>query len=148
MFRIVLSALAFFGLQILLYYYLWRRLADDTKLSRPWRRRIAWGLLAVGLTTISTLFAARYLPPAVGRTIGWPVFLWMALLLLMMSMFALVDLVRFAIRGARRLCSSDTSEVTDPGRRAFVNRLVGGGVAVSAVSLAGSGTAEALKTPG
>jgi predicted MPP superfamily phosphohydrolase len=147
MFRLVLTSIAFTGFQVLLYYYLWRRLALDTKLTRVWRRRAGWLLLGLGLTAFGTLMVARFVTPAVGRTIGWPMFIWMALLLLMISMFGLVDLVRLGIRGTRRL-RPEARGIEDPGRRAFVNRMIGGGVAAGAVTLTGVGTATALKTPG
>ena len=149
MLRLVLSAIAFLGLQGLLYYYLWRRLALDTELTQTWRRRLAWFLLALGVTAFGTVLGARLLSPVIGRTLGWPMFTWMALFLLLVSLFALADLVRLSIRGGRRLVERNKTEVpADPQRRAFVNRMVGGGVTLGAVSFTGTGTVQALKTPG
>ena len=149
MLRLVFSAIAFLGLQGLLYYYLWRRLAVSTQLSPRWRRRIAWALGSLGVMTLSTLLISRFVSPAIGQTLGWPAFLWMAMLLLMATMFAATDVIRELIKGAGKLKPTPKEAAPpDPARRAFVGRVLGGGVVASTVSLTGAGTVSALKTPG
>ena len=143
-----LSAIVFLGLQVGVYYYLWRRFAVDTQLRPPWQRAIGVVLVGLGIGSILTLLAARWVSPVYGQTVGWPVFLWMATLLLMTTLFALVDVTRVSWRGTKALFKTDGNDgPLDPDRRAFVNRIVGGSVAAGAVSFTGCGTVVALGTP-
>lgn len=149
MFLLVLTAIGFTLTQGLLYYYLWRRLAVSTQLGSPWRSRVAWILASLGIFSFAVLMSARYLSPSIGRSAGWPAFLWLACFFQLAALFGLVDLGTLVVKLGRRLTRKSTGDgPADPQRRAFVNRALGGGVAIGAVGLTGSGTVNAMKTPG
>ena len=145
MLRVIAGILAL-SVQLALYYYLWRRLVANTELAPPWRRRITGALIVLGLSVPLTLVAARFISAAIGQTVGWPVLFWIAIAGLMTTYLGLIDLARLSRWGAKALAGLP-SEPADPSRRAFVSRVLGGGAALTAVSMAGHGAYQALKTP-
>lgn len=141
--RIVLGALwlaAYGGL----HYYVWRKLVRNTELPGRWRSWLTRGLFGLGVGVPAVVFGARYAWPELGRTLGWPAFLWMGLFFVMITTLGLLDLVRLAHRGARTVARRP-DRPADPERRAFFNRAIGGGAAVTAVSLTGAGVYGALR---
>ena len=141
------AAIAGITVQVVLYYYLWRRLIANTELGERWHRRATAALIILGLSVPLTMAGARFISADIGQTVGWPVFFWIALAGIMTTLFGLIDLARISHRGARTLLRR-VDAPPDPSRRAFVNRLVGGGAAAGAASAVGFGAYNALKTPG
>lgn len=133
--------------QVALYYYLWRRLVANTELAQPWRRRLTAGIIILGLSVPITLLAARFISAEIGQTVGWPVFFWIAISGIMTTLFGLFDLARLSRWGARAIAGRP-DEPDDPRRRAFVSRILGGGAALGAMTMAGHGAYQALRTPG
>lgn len=139
----VLSIIALVLSQLLLYYYLWRRLIASTELPAPWRKRLTWLLLGLGLSVPISMALAR-LAPEVGRGFAWPVMLWLGVFALICSFLAIGDLARLAFILVRKALRS--SEM-NPERRVFFRRAAGGGAVVAAVAVAGHGVTQALRPP-
>ena len=137
----VLGSVAYAGL----HYYVWRRLARDTGLPGVWRKRLALLFaVMVGSFPISQV-AWKTGATTVAKIIGWPALLWMPLLALTVTLLAIADVGRLFGWGALRMAKADTP--SDPDRRQFFNRALGGGVAVTATALSAQGMYKALTPP-
>jgi predicted MPP superfamily phosphohydrolase len=147
LYLLVPLALAYVAAVAGLHYYLWRKLVRDTLMAAPWRKRLTvlFAFMAIAVPTVVLL--ARFASPAIGRTVGYPAFIWMGFGLMLLSIFGVFDLARLAHRSAR-VVTRRPAEPVDPDRRRFFNRVIGGGAAVGAVSATGFGVYQALKTPG
>lgn len=131
-----------------LHYYLWRRLIHTTMLGRRWRRWLTGILVGLAVGVPLTLLASRFFWPELGRTAGWPVFIWIGLGFLMTTLFGLIDVARAAHWGMRRVAgAADTlaDAPLDGGRRQFFSRVIGGGTAITAATVTGAGIYRALR---
>ncbi len=129
------------GVQVSLHYYLWRRLARDTGASKQLRRIAAVAICVLAAMIPLTIWGSRYIEVAIGRTIGWPAFIWMAIAFMLFLCLVAIDSLVLLARLTSRLAKPDP---VDPNRRAFLARLFGG-VAFTASSCAtGVGVGEAL----
>jgi predicted MPP superfamily phosphohydrolase len=129
------------------HYYLWRRLIHDTRLHHPWRRVVTIALILFGVSIPLTMWTTRLLGARLGSTLGWPAFLWMAMLMLLMLGFLAVDgirMLRWSVRHGLALVQSARPEPVDPDRRMFFARVAGGAVATAATGTLGWGIREAL----
>ncbi len=146
MFRVLIVFLSL-SLQISVYYYLWRRLIRDTQIRAPWQRRLTIALVCAGASVPLTV-ASRKLSVVVGQTLGWPVFIWLALAgLTAVSLLAIdgAHLVAWLLRRVGSKPASDAPSNAD--RRAFLRRVGGAGAVLTATSLSAKGVYDALKTP-
>ena len=90
--------------------------------------------------------SANKLSSLFGQTLGWPVFLWMAIAGLLATSLLAIDSARLVGWAARSALRRETSEA-DLSRRAFMRRVSGGGAALSAIGLSFQGAYQALKVP-
>jgi predicted MPP superfamily phosphohydrolase len=132
----------------LIHYYLWRRLVRDPGLRYPWRGVVTMALILFGASVPLTMWTARLVDARVGQTLGWPAFLWMGWLFLLIVGFLAVDGVRLlrwsARHGLALVQNTGRPEPMDPARRVFFARVAGGAVATAATGTLGWGVREAL----
>jgi len=129
-----------------LYYYIWRRLVRDTDIRTPWNRRLTLALALLAPSVPITMGITKF-APGVGNVLGWPVFFSMAVVGLTVTFLVMVDSARLLAWATRRATRGAGAAPPNAQRRAFMQKMTGGGVALSALTLAGRGTYEALKTP-
>ncbi|WP_428264734.1 metallophosphoesterase [Haliangium sp.] len=130
----------------LIHYYLWRRLIHDTGLTHPWRRVVTIAIIALGASMPLSMWISRLVSARVGHTLGWPAFLWMGMVILLLLGFLAVDAVRMLRWSARHgiaLAQRETLPPSDPGRRRFMARAVGGAVVTAASGTLAWGVREA-----
>jgi predicted MPP superfamily phosphohydrolase len=132
----------------LVHYYLWRRLVHDPRLRHPWRRVVTLALILCGVSIPLTMWTSRLIDARLGPTLGWPAFVWMGWLFLLMLGFLAVDgirLLRWSARhGLATVQRTGRPEPMDPDRRMFFARVAGGAVATAATGTLAWGVREAL----
>ena len=131
----------------LVHYYLWRRLVHDPGLRHPWRRVVTVALILCGVSIPLTMWTARMIDARLGQTLGWPAFVWMGWLFLLMLGFLAVDgvrMLRWSARHGWARVQARRPEPVDPDRRLFFARVAGGAVATAATGTLGWGMREAL----
>ncbi|RZS40948.1 hypothetical protein EV193_103266 [Herbihabitans rhizosphaerae] len=148
------------------HFYLWRRLVRDTTTSKTLRKIGAGVLIALALLSAAGLLLPRRLGPDAGKWVAWPGYVWLALLVYLCLVLAVLELPRLALRrwvrgGPRTLVADATSTVdtpaepepvphkesTEQSRRLFLARgsaLVAG---AASAGIVGYGMAEALGPP-
>ena len=122
--RLLIFALSVVGTAVGLHVYLWRRLVRDTALPPLWRRAAIVLLAGLLLALVATLLLRRVLAPGVMRWFAQPVYVWLGLLLLLLTVLALGEALGVLTWLTRRLTGEP--EAIDPQRRLLLSRLVGG----------------------
>lgn len=149
---VLLFVLVSTSLQLLIHHYLWRRLVRDTGVPHPWRRVMTVSLALLAVSMPLMMWASRQIDADIGRTAGWPVFLWIGFSILLLGGFLLVDmlrLLRWSVRyGIPRVRTGQASAPrasapADPGRRQFFARVAGGAVVTAATGAMGMGVRAA-----
>ncbi|HWN71132.1 MAG TPA: metallophosphoesterase, partial [Haliangium sp.] len=124
------------------------RLIHDTRLHHPWRRVSTVVLILFGISIPLAMWTTRLIDARLGSVLGWPAFVWMGWLSLLMLGFLAVDGVRMLRWGARHgwavVQTRRGPELVDPDRRMFFARVAGGAVATAATGTLGWGIREAL----
>jgi uncharacterized protein len=91
--------LFFFGIVLLAvggtHYYFWTRLTRDTGLPASARVVVALTLLLLALSLPASFFIFRAISPSAARTVLFPVYIWMGLMLLLTAFFFASDLLRW-----------------------------------------------------
>ncbi|SEE34016.1 hypothetical protein SAMN05216489_06260 [Streptomyces sp. 3213] len=146
------------------HWYVWRRLVRDT--TRAWGPARVTGtvvLIAGPVLMIAALAAERGGAPFwLQRVLGWPGFLWMALVIYLLLAVLAGEVLRpllrrFLERRGRAGTAVEETAVEEterpapeagPSRRLFVSRVVGGAAAAAAVGTVGYGTYGVLRGPG
>ena len=141
------------------HWYVWRRLVRDT--TRAWGPARVTGtvvLIAGPVLMIAALAAERGGAPFwLQRVLGWPGFLWMALVIYLLLAVLAGEVLRPLLRrflGRRGRAETAVEETgppaseAAPSRRLFVSRVVGGAAAAAAVGTVGYGTYGVLRGPG
>jgi uncharacterized protein len=77
------------------HYYFWTRLTRDTGLPASARLVLALVLLLLALSLPASFFIFRALSPSAARTVLFPVYIWMGLMLLLTAFFFATDLLRW-----------------------------------------------------
>lgn len=155
----VLFSVVTLVLHALIARYQWARLVRDTRLGGR-TKQLATAVIIIGAVSMPlTMWGARFLSPEIGRTAGWPVFLWMTLGGLVLFLLLSVDLIRLGARlvgwlvgvSRRPRAAGGASprlpravEDLDPGRRTFLARAVGGVALTAAAGTTAYGVREAL----
>jgi predicted MPP superfamily phosphohydrolase len=118
------------------HWYLWARLVRDTQLPAPWGglATAALALLAINLP-LGLALGRRV--PAVRSLLGWPAFLWMGLMFLLLIGLLGADVFRLVAGIARRV----SGNAADPARRTALARLA----ATAVTALAGGAGAIAFR---
>lgn len=158
---VVVALVALVAVAVLggVHWYLWRRLVRDT--TRAWgpARVTGTAVLTAGpVLMIAALATERGGAPFwLQRVLGWPGFLWMAVLIYLLLAVLAGEVLRPLLRRFldRRGRAGTAVEETDPpapeaapSRRLFVSRVVGGAAAAAAVGTVGYGTYGVLRGPG
>lgn len=126
--RLLIFLLIVVGIVGGVHFYLWARLVRDTQLPVPWRAWATAALIALAVSLPATFVVLRRVPPAWGRLLAWPGFVWMGLMFLVFVLVLAGDVVRLLVLLSGRLSSGGL----DPGRRLMLARLLGGGAAATA----------------
>ncbi|GGJ20568.1 metallophosphoesterase [Streptomyces brasiliensis] len=169
-----LVALAVLAAAAGLHWYLWRRLVRDTTAGPGRARRAGTAVfVAAPVLMVAALVSERAGAPFwLQRTLGWPGFLWMALLVYLLLAVLAGEVVRPLVRRfveRRRQpvpavavavpaaapqseppvepVPSPEPEPAAPSRRLFVSRVVGAAAATAAVATVGQGTYGVLRGP-
>ncbi|WP_043677104.1 metallophosphoesterase [Streptomyces xylophagus] len=157
---LVIALVALVAVAVLggVHWYLWRRLVRDT--TRAWgpARVTGTAVLTAGpVLMIAALATERGGAPFwLQRVLGWPGFLWMAVLIYLLLAVLAGEVLRPLLRRFldRRGRAETAVEETDPpapeaapSRRLFVSRVVGGVAAAAAVGTVGYGTYGVLRGP-
>jgi predicted MPP superfamily phosphohydrolase len=143
---VVLSFLGRFlipGFEAALCYYLWRRTVHDTELRGRARTAVTVAMILLMLLVPLTIMAMRLGWGAASASGAWIAFPWLGVAAIGCVLFALRDLGRLAVRGARA-AARRPAPPEDPSRRLFLARVTGGAVGVAAVGAAGVGAKNAL----
>lgn len=117
-----------------IHYYLWLRLVRDAGLSAPWHQLATTAILLLCLSMPLTMFLSRGIPFEFAKVVAWGPFVWMGVMLLLLTTFAAVDTVRLGAGIARLLAWGETN-TPDPGRRLLLGRFVAGGAFLAAGGL-------------
>jgi predicted MPP superfamily phosphohydrolase len=161
---VVIAFVALVALAVLggAHWYVWRRLVRDT--TRAWGPARVTGtvvLAAAPLLMVAALATERGGAPFwLQRVLGWPGFLWMALLIYLLLAVLAGEVLRPLLRRflERRgqagtvveetpSPASEEPQTLAPSRRLFVSRVVGGAAAAAAVGTVGYGTYGVLRGP-
>lgn len=146
--RLLLGLFAF-GLMFAIHYYLWRRTVRDTRLSPPWRRVATIALIVLGSSIPLTMVLTRLVDASIGMVLGWPVFVWFGLMVIMFLGFGLVDVARAIRWGVRRVRARSRTPAEqpdfDPQRRQLFARVAGGAVVTAAAGVSSVGAYQALR---
>jgi predicted MPP superfamily phosphohydrolase len=120
------------------HWYLWARLVRDTHLPQPWGglATAALALLAINLP-LALVLGRRV--PAARALLGWPAFLWMGLMFLLLVGLLGADVVRLVAAIARRVSGGAAA---DPDRRTALARMA----ATAVTALAGGAGALAFRS--
>jgi predicted MPP superfamily phosphohydrolase len=122
-----------------LHYYLWARLIRDTMLPLRWARTLTVVLIALAASIPGGMILGRLFPRA-ASPLSWIAFTWMGGVFLFFVSLVTADLAR----GAVDLVGWAGGTPTDPDRRLFLARAVGGIASVAALSGTGLALASAL----
>jgi uncharacterized protein len=136
----------FFSISILIvaaaHYYFWLRLVRDPAL--PPVARVVGGvllaLLALGIP--ASFFIMRALSPAAARVVLFPLYLWMGLMLLLLTLLAAGEVVRLGVWVVARLGYAPW--LADPAHRLLVARWMAALTVIAALGLATWGMRNAL----
>jgi predicted MPP superfamily phosphohydrolase len=124
------------------HYYLYRRLVKDPDLPPPWRRIVTATLWVLWIGLGTSFVTSRFLPPALTRFYVFPFYIWIGCLVMLISLLAVIDLVRSMIWAGSRFMKKPVE--TDPGRRKFLARAVAGVTAGTVFPAAAFGMRHAL----
>ncbi len=120
---------------IAVHVYIWFRLVRDTALPPPWRA-LATAALVVLCVSIPAMFLLRG-HPEVRELLKWPVYVWLGFMFIFFFTLLASDVARLVAWIGGRLGGSPP---TDPARRLWLSRIIGGSVA----TLAGGAGAAAM----
>ncbi|MDG6108576.1 metallophosphoesterase [Dactylosporangium aurantiacum] len=84
------------------HWYVWVRVVRDTSTGRRVRRAGAWVVAALGVLAAVTAVGNRALPrryePVLERIVGWPGYVWLAVLAYLVLALVVLELPRWAAR--------------------------------------------------
>ena len=125
------------------HYYLWARFVRDLQPAERWLRAGKSVFCVLAIAVPFTMIAGRFLDVDVLRPAFVFGFVWLGLSFILVMLLLIVDIVRLAEWGVRRLTRSKPISLE---RRRFIKRVVAGVVAFSGLANAAGGAASALGT--
>lgn len=139
----IVRALIFFAIAFAilfgLHYYIWARLVRDAMLPQPWRSIATGALIALGAGMFALFPLMRALSPQQVKWAAWPIYVWMGALMFFFFGLLIGDLVRLFLWAGSR------GAPPDPERRQWLQRVIGGAVAVMAGGLSAVSLREGLR---
>jgi predicted MPP superfamily phosphohydrolase len=132
--RFLIFIVLVLAIAIGVHWYLWVRLVRDTHLPPPWGTLATIGLALLAINLPLGLALSRRVPAA-RAFLGWPAYLWMGLMFLLLVGVVGIDLLRLLGTIARRVGGG----VVDPARRTIISRLGAAAVTVVAGGLGAVG---------
>lgn len=131
MWRFFVLFLVAFSLVAGAHYYIWLRLVRDLGLASPWRGLATGAVVLLGLSLPCSFLIQRALSLSTGKSVLWPIYVWMGLMFLLVALLALGDLTSLLLRAAARLADRPlTGE-----RRRFLRQTINLASAAVAVGL-------------
>lgn len=129
-----------------LHYYIWARLIRDTGLENPWRLRLTFLLILLGVLIPAGLVFNRIGPRPLMGSLMWVVYTWLGMAFFLNVLLGLADLAKLLVVTLPNLAQG---QPLDPSRRQFI-ALVSGGIVMAAnlgMSIAGffGATASAIQ---
>src|SRR5690606_10393961 len=121
---------------------IWKRLVRDSLLPRPWTLILTGSFLTFLLTVPVTMSLLRNVPRETLAPLAFAAFVWVGLLSTLFWILAGSDLTRLLLRKFQR--SGTTPEIQSPEKRATLNRLFAGSVALSGTTVGGVAVENAL----
>jgi predicted MPP superfamily phosphohydrolase len=137
--RVLIFLGVVFGLSIAIHYYLWARLVRDPMLSEPWRQLATVALVILGLSIPSSMLVWRVLPRNFAIPIAWFGYIWMGVMFITLVLLWGGELARWGWIKYANIASVDTA------RRAFLAKMLAGGVGTLALTLSGWGVYSAVR---
>jgi predicted MPP superfamily phosphohydrolase len=135
----------FFGFALLtitgVHLYLWLRLVRDTGIPPHARVALGVALIVLALSLPASFFLFRVLSPGTSRLVLFPIYVWMGVMLLLLTLLLAGDLLRLGHWLVLRLSSAAPLE---PGRRQAIARLIAGAAGVGVVGATALGIWNAL----
>jgi uncharacterized protein len=126
------------------HFYLYTRLIGAPGVPAPWRTvaRVFFVLATVSFPLPFVL--SHYASPALARAAAWPVFLWVGLMFVLLTLFAASDVGRLGLFVLRLLFGGDAP---DPARALAIRRGIALVVLALGLMATGWGVVNALRAP-
>jgi predicted MPP superfamily phosphohydrolase len=118
--------------------YLWARLVRDPAWGGPWGRVLGVALLGLALSIPATFVGMRALPRTLNSPLAWVAFLWLGVLLYLF-------LLTVASDAGRAIAAIAGALPSDPDRRRWLARSIGGAVAAAAGVIGIGGAANVAR---
>ena len=132
------------GVALGTHYYLWVRLVRDTLLPSPWSQIATTLVVALGVSLPTAMVLGRALDAKTIQPLPWLAFGWMGVMFLAILLLGGADLLRLMGIAVSRLDVLETN-ISDPERRLFFSRMLGGGVAMTAFGMGAVGVQSAIR---
>ena len=128
------------------YGYIWVRMVRDTELPAPWRALATGVVLTLALSIPAGMFLGRALHLASFQSVTWIAYVSLGVMFLWIVALGTVDLGRF-FHTILHQWTGVGWDLSDPSRRQFLNRMLGGGSAALGATLGATSIWAALKDP-
>lgn len=130
----------------LVHWYFYRRLVKPMAFPKWLRVSLGFFLLSALVAMPAGMILGRFFPMSWRSIISYPIYLWMGVMTILLTLLLTVDLFylgRFVFRKMKPLASEE-----NPARRLFVTRAVGASVAALTLAATGVSVAGAMRVPG
>ncbi|MBN8216273.1 MAG: metallophosphoesterase [Spirochaetes bacterium] len=128
------------------HYFFYRRLVKAMAFKPRTRRILTGVLVGLWLSLPAGMILGRFLGHPWRYLVAWPGFMWMGMMVVILTLLLAIDLGRLARFVYRRF--SPATVPANPERRLFLTRAMGAGVLATTVLATGGAMGAALRTPG
>lgn len=130
----------------LVHWYFYRRLVKPMGWPKWVHRTMTAALVLAWVFIPLGMFLGRLLPQSWRSLISYPIYIWMGMMTILLTLIVIWDLVRLALWSARKW--RRTEESLDADRRQFLTRVGGGTVAALTLAATGVSIVQAARVPG
>jgi uncharacterized protein len=145
----LLSFAIFFSVMVLIvggvHFFFWLRLVRDTALGQPWRLMAKLALVALALSLPASFILARTLSLQVARWVFFPVYVWMGLMLLLLSFLLMGELLKLVLWLVSWLQGGEL--IQQGSRRLLLARTIAAGAVLLASGATVVAVNQALRPP-
>lgn len=125
-------------------YYIWKRLIRDPELPKRWAYFLTALLYGLLVTVPATMLSFRHVSRETLAPLAFIAFLWLGMLSTVFWVLVGSDLARLAYLRMKSAASRASVDAPNAARRATLNRIFAGGVALSGSSLGGVAIRNAM----